>query len=145
MNIVKRNPIWPSNTFFDDFLTRDLFSWPGSMHEGNTVPRVNIRETNDDFEVEMAAPGMRKEDFHVELNNDMLTIYAEVAQAQDEHEEERYTRREFSYRSFKRSFYLPNTVEVNKIKAKYRDGILSLVIPKKEEAKTKPPRVISIS
>lgn len=145
MDIVKRNRLMPSTSFFDDFLTRNLFDWSDWSTEGGTLPRVNIVETNDDFKVEMAAPGMKKEDFHVELDNDMLTIHSEISDEKEEKGDANYTRKEFSYQSFKRSFYLPKTVEADKIKAKYTDGILSLVIPKKEEAKKKPVRTISIS
>ena len=148
MTLMRRtNPIWPSLTnFFDDFLTRDFYNnnWSNSSATGTTIPAVNIVETKDDFQVEMAAPGMSKNDFNVELDNDMLTI-SSVKEDSNEHEDRNYSRREFSYLSFRRSFYLPNTVEAEKIKAKYQDGVLRLVIPKKEEAKTKPVRQISIS
>lgn len=144
MNLMKRNSLLPSSTsLFDDFFTRDLFDW--SRTEGNgLVPRVNIKEGDDGFGVEIAAPGMKKDDFRVQLDNDMLTVSSEVSNEQQE-EKDNYTRKEFSYHSFRRSFYLPNTVEADKINAKYEDGILSLWIPKKEEAKKKPSRTISIS
>lgn len=144
MNLMKRNSLLPSSTsLFDDFFTRDLFDW--SRTEGNgLVPRVNIKEEDDGFGVEIAAPGMKKDDFRVQLDNDMLTVSSEVSNNQQE-EKDNYTRKEFSYHAFRRSFYLPNTVEADKINAKYEDGILSLWIPKKEEAKKKPSRTISIS
>jgi HSP20 family protein len=144
MNLIKRNSFSPSSTsLFDDFFTRDLLDW--SRTEGNgMVPRVNITEQDDGFGVEIAAPGMKKDDFKIELDNDMLTVSSEVSESQEE-EVKSYTRKEFSYHSFRRSFYLPNTVEVDKINAKYNDGILNLWIPKKEEAKKKPSRMISIS
>lgn len=146
MSIVKRNTLWPSsNTFFDDFFTRDLFNWGDWSGEGSSMPRVNILETNDKFRVEMAAPGMKKNDFHIELDNDVLTIHSERSSELEQDKDARFTRREFSYQSFKRSFYLPNTVESEKIEAKYRDGILSLLIPKKEEARKKPVKTIAIS
>lgn len=145
MNIVKRNGFFPSTSFFDDFFTRDLFDWPENTGRHGSLPRVNIVETNDDFRVEMAAPGMRKDDFHVSLDNDMLTISADLAQEENETPEQRYTCREFNYGSFKRSFHLPNTVEADKIKAKYQNGILHLTIPKKEEARKKPVKMIEIS
>ena len=143
MNLVKRNSFFPASTaLFDDFFTRDLFDW--SKSEGNgLVPRVNIKENNDGFSVDIAAPGMKKEDFQVELDNDMLTVSSEVSQNQEE-KDERYTRKEFSYHAFRRSFYLPNTVELDEINATYKDGILNLWIPKREEAKKKPARMISI-
>jgi len=143
MNLIKRNSFVPSSTaLFDDFFTRDLFDW--SKTEGNgLVPRVNIKETDVGFGVEIAAPGMKKEDFHVELDNDMLTVSSELSDNQEE-DKANYTRKEFSYHAFRRSFYLPNTVEADQIKARYTDGILSLWIPKKEEAKKKPTKMISI-
>lgn len=149
MTLMRRaNSGWPSNlnTFFDDFLTKDFFSpkWSEFSTTGTTIPAVNIVETSDDFQVEMAAPGMNKNDFHVELDNDVLIISSEKQDNREESEMS-YSRREFSYQSFSRKFHLPNTVETDKIKAKYNDGVLRLVIPKKEEAKQKPVRQISIS
>jgi HSP20 family protein len=144
-SLIRRNGFIPSNSsFFDDFMTRDLMSWDNWSNLGSSLPKVNIMETNDEFKVEMAAPGMNKNDFHVELDNDMLTIHAELS-SENKDENTSFTKREFSYQSFKRSFYLPNTVEADKIKARYKDGILSLEIPKKEEAKRKPVKSISIS
>ncbi len=143
----RTNPLWPSlNTFFDDFITKDFFdsNWSNYSATGTTIPAVNIVETKDDFQVEMAAPGMTKKDFNVELDNDMLTISSVKEDSRDE-QDRSYSRKEFSYQSFKRSFYLPNTVEAENIRARYQDGVLRLVIPKKEEAKTKPVRQISIS
>ena len=117
------------------------------MNRGASLPRVNVAEHEDEFLVEMAAPGMKREDFHVELDNDILTISSETSHTNEEKDEKNgsFTRKEFSYGSFRRSFHIPNTVEVDKIKAKYQDGLLRLVIPKKEEAKRKPPKTIKIS
>lgn len=143
MSLIRRNSYLPTSSFFDDSFTRDLFNWSDWSSEGSSMPKVNIVESNDNFKVEMAAPGMKKDDFHVELDNDMLTISSELTH-ESENNDQRYNRKEFSYQSFKRSFYLPNTVEADKIEAKYHDGILSLVIPKKEEAKKKPARTIAI-
>lgn len=136
----------PSVTqFFDDFFTRDLFDWPSSSNTGTTIPKVNIQETDNDFKVEMAAPGMKKEDFKVELDSNMLTISSEFSKEDEYQDHGKYSRKEFSYQSFQRSFRLPETVEPDKIKAKYENGILHLLIPKREEAKRKPARTISIS
>ncbi len=142
--LVRRSGLLPTTSFFDDFLTRDLFDWSGWTENSSTVPRVNIVESGDDFRVEVAAPGMRKDDFHISLDNGMLTISSEI-QNEESNEEQNYLRREFSYQAFKRSFYLPNTVEADKIKATYKDGLLRLAIPKKEEAKKKPVKTIAIS
>lgn len=114
------------------------------MNGGGTLPRVNITETDEDFRVEMAAPGMKREDFHVELDNDTLMIWSELSES-NEDKNSSYTRKEFNYESFRRSFHLPNTVEADKIEAKYEDGLLRLIIPKKEEARRKPARRIKIS
>lgn len=143
-SLVKRNGFWPSTSSVDEFLNDNLFNWPGDLNRSSTLPRVNITETDEDFTVEMAAPGMKRDDFHVELDNDLLVISAEMNQ-ENEEKNSSYTRREFSYESFRRSFHLPNTVEGDKIKAKYEDGLLRLSIPKKEEAKRKPAKTIQIS
>lgn len=149
--LVKSNgslvPAIPS--LFDEFFNRDwldssLSTW---KTEGTTLPAVNVKETNDAFAIEVAAPGMKRDDFTVQLQNNVLTISSELQEQKEEKDQNGdYTRREFSYQSFQRSFSLPeNRVEGSKISARYTDGILHVVIPKREEAKVKPPRVISIS
>lgn len=149
MSIMKRNewqPMLPG--FFNDFLTRDLWNWGLSNNSvtNTTIPAVNIKETNDTFDVEVAAPGMGKEDFRVELDGNTLTISSEKTNELNENEEERYSRREFSYQSFQRKFELPkDVVDADKIEARYENGLLHLIIPKKEEAKQRPPRMIQIS
>ena len=92
----------------------------------------------------MSAPGFEKSDFKIELNNSLLTISSEKKIKNETKEGQQFTRREFSYQSFSRSFTLPDTVEGEKIKAKYDNGILSVSIPKKEEAKPKPVKQIEI-
>lgn len=132
---------------FDDFFSRDVWNWGLANHSSTntTLPAVNIRETAENFEVEMAAPGMNKEDFRVELEGNQLRISSEKKAEKEMKEGERYTRREFSYRSFQRSFTLPqNVVDIEHIHAKYENGVLHLLIPKKDEAKQKPPRMIEI-
>ncbi|MBC7830276.1 MAG: Hsp20/alpha crystallin family protein [Chitinophagaceae bacterium] len=133
---------------FDDFLNRDLFnSGDTSFSDTNTtVPAVNIKETADRYEVEVAAPGMSKEDFKIELDGTMLTISSEKTNNYQDREDERFYRREFSYQSFQRSFNLKrDVVDSDKIEARYDKGVLQLLIPKKEEAKQKPRRLIQIS
>lgn len=143
-NLVKTNGYWPATSSVDQFIN-DIFSnWRNEMNEGNKVPRVNIAETDGEFLVEMAAPGMKRNDFQIELDNDHLLISAEVKNSRED-ENVSFTRKEFSYESFKRSFHLPNSVERDKIQARYENGLLRLVIPKKEEAKRKPPKKIKIS
>jgi len=138
----RSNEMFPS--FFDDFFGRDWF-FDNDLNSKGTLPSVNIKENEDGYAVEMAAPGMNKDDFKVEIDNNTLTISYEKETKQENDANDKYTRREFNYQSFSRSFTLPNTVEANKIEAKYNEGILSLRIPKKEEAKQKPSRLISIS
>jgi HSP20 family protein len=149
MSIIKRNGMGfnalPS--LFDDFFPRDLWDWGLTNHSttGTTLPAVNIRETAENFLVEMAAPGMKKEDFSIQLDGNRLTIRSEKKQQQEEKDGERFTRREFSYQSFTRSFQLPKeVVDEDQIRAVYQDGMLQLTIPKKEEAKQKPPRMIQV-
>ena len=150
-SVIRRNRnLLPSLSRFwddDDFFTRGL-NWAVSNFSDTdtTVPAVNIRETDNSYEVEMAAPGMKKEDFKVELDNNILTISSEKTDEREEGgEKEKYSRREFSYQSFQRSFSLPKeVVDEDKIEAHYREGVLHLTIPKREQAKQKPPRKIQI-
>ena len=152
-SLIRRNKnLFPSFSRVwddDDFFNRSLTNWGVSNFSdaGSTLPAVNIRETEDNYEVEMAAPGMKKEDFKIELDNNILTISSEK---NEEHEEgngkEKYSRKEFSYQSFQRSFNLPKeVVDEEKIKAHYKEGVLHLMIPKKEQVKQKPPRKIQIA
>lgn len=133
------------NDFFtDDWFNSSLANWKSS---GATLPAVNVKETNDDFRIEVAAPGMKRDDFKVELDNHILTISSQREDRREEKDEDvGYTRREFSYQSFQRSFTLPQgKVEGEKIAARYVDGILYITVPKKEEAKVKPAKQITVS
>ncbi|WP_452597344.1 Hsp20/alpha crystallin family protein [Pontimicrobium sp. MEBiC01747] len=133
------------SNWFDDLFNRDLPSvFTSNFNTGITLPKVNIKETADAFMVEMAVPGLKKSDFHIDLDNQVLSISTETKE-EKEHKEENYTRREFGYSSFKRTFNLPETVNDEKINASYKDGILNILLPKKEEAKQKPSRTIKIS
>ena len=133
------------SNWLDDVFNRDLPSvFTSNFNTGITLPKVNIKENADAFIVEMAVPGLKKSDFQIGLDNQFLSISTETKE-EKEHKEENYTRREFGYSSFKRTFSLPESVNEEKINASYKDGILSILLPKKEEAKQKPPRTISIS
>lgn len=149
MSLVKRNDYFNDMPlFFNDLFTRDLWNWGlnNNSTTNTTIPAVNIKETNDTYEVEVAAPGMKKEDFKVELDGNTLIIRSEKQNQQETNEGEHYTRKEFSYQSFQRIFSLPkNVVDADKIEARYENGLLHLIIPKKEEAKQRPPRMIQIS
>ncbi len=136
-------PTW--SDWIDNFFSSDLPSvFTSNFNTGMTLPKVNIRETADAFWVEMAVPGMKKSDFHIDLDNQLLSISTELKR-EEESKEENYTRREFGYSSFKRTFTLPESVDDSKINASYNDGILNIHLPKKEEAKQKPARTIKIS
>ena len=124
------------NDFFNDSLMeRDYFK---------SVPAVNISDRANDFLIEMAAPGFSKDDFRVNIENEVLTISAEKKNEKKD-ENSRYTRKEFQYSTFTRTFTMPENVEADKIGAEYKEGVLSLILPKKEEAKVKPAREIKIS
>ncbi len=135
----------PTWSWIDDILNRELPSvFSQNFNTGMSLPKVNIKETADAYHVEMAVPGLKKSDFKIDLENQVLSIATEVEE-QKEETQGNYTRREFGYSSFKRSFTLPETVDDNKIKANYNEGILSIELPKKEEARQKPPKKIKIS
>lgn len=126
----------------DEFFGKDLLS-DYDFQTGISMPSVNVIESNDEFKLEVAAPGLTKEDFNIDLHNNVLTISSEK-EIKNETNDEKILRREFSYSSFKRSFTLPTSVDAEKINATHNDGILNIVIPKKEEAKEKPARRIAI-
>lgn len=139
MNLVKfnRHPFY-SNWMKD--VENDLFK--NETTSRGDLPAVNIQEDEKQFTLEMAAPGMKKDDFKINLDNQMLTISKEEKEEKEE-KKENYTRREFVYNSFSRSFRLPKTIEVDKIKADYKNGILKLTLPK--DAKAKLTREISVN
>ncbi|GAB1451722.1 Hsp20/alpha crystallin family protein [Draconibacterium sp.] len=143
--LAKRNENYlPS--FFDRFWNTDLMDWGHSNYSSTntSLPAVNVKETNDDFVIELAAPGMEKNDFKINFKNNVLTISSEK---KNEHEEksDNYTRKEFSYQSFQRSFTVAeNAVVGDKIEAKYNNGILNITLPKRDEVKPQPEREIKI-
>lgn len=150
MALIRRNsgqlPAW--SNWLDDFFTRDFFGGglPNFSSTETTIPAVNIRETSDAYEVELAAPGMSKDDFQITLDGNLLSIKSEKSRQDESKEEGNYSRQEFSYQAFQRTFQLPkDVVEEDRIEAKYESGLLLLTIPKREEAKQKPPRQIAIS
>ncbi len=151
--LVKRGGLFPSltnksvNNFFDDFITKDLFDWTDKNFAtlGSNLPSVNLKETDTNIEVELAAPGMKREDFKVEIDNDVLMISSEKEEEKEEvRKKDNYIRKEFNYQSFCRTFTLPETANENKIEANYKDGILHVVIGKKEGAKKRALKTIPI-
>lgn len=146
MTLIRRNDNYPAiSNLFNDILNHDWSDWTRRNYSlsNTTLPSVNIKENQEGFEIEMAAPGMAKEDFKVNVNHGVLSISSEKSDENIE-KEENYSRREFNYQSFCRSFSLPTSVDSDKIGAKYENGILRISLPKKEEAKPKPERAISI-
>ncbi len=101
---------------------------------GTKVPAANVKENQNEFIIDLAAPGMKRDDFHINIENGMLSISSEKNEESEE-KSDYYTRKEFSYSSFSRSFRLPDTINEDKIKAKYDNGVLMIHLPKKEEAK----------
>ncbi|MBC35743.1 MAG: heat-shock protein [Bacteroidetes bacterium] len=149
MTLVKlRNDWMPSfPSLIDRFFEGDLMDWNSTNFAGtnSTLPAVNVKESHDEFKIEVAAPGMKKDDFKISYENGRLTISSEKKNEREEKEGEIISRKEFSYQSFQRSFAIADTVvSANKITAMYEDGILNVVLPKREEVKPKPAREIKI-
>lgn len=121
---------------FDEFFRpwNEWFDNDSFLGKTFTVPAVNIKEDKDAFNVSLAAPGMKKDDFNIDVEGNMITISCEKEEKKEE-KDEKYTRKEYNYSSFKRSFTLPEEVNKEKIEARYEDGLLKLALPKKEEAK----------
>lgn len=130
-------------SFMDQFLSNSTPSREFNQNRFSS-PAINIIENEKDFVLEVAAPGLNKSDFTIELDSDVLSISSEV-KLKEEKSEEHFTRKEFNYNSFKRSFSVPDSVDGSKIKASHKNGILSIVLPKKEEAIPVPTREIKIS
>jgi len=132
MKLIKRNDDWGFPSVWEDFFNNDLFDLPAMASRGATVPAVNINETDKEFELELAAPGLKKSDFKVNIDRNVLTVSTEKKEEKEE-KGKNFTRKEFSYNSFSRSFTLPESVNQDKIDAQYTDGVLKLVLPKKDE------------
>jgi len=130
-----------ANPFFN--LVNDVLTNSVGETEKNLVksrPAVNVIEGKEDFKLEIAAPGLKKSDFDINVEKDVLTISAKVEKVEDV----KYSRKEFDYNEFKRTFHLPKTIDISKIDARFEDGILYLTLAKKEEAKELPARKIMI-
>jgi len=142
--IIRKRAIWPDLT--RDFFNDDFF-YPVVKRNNyfSNTPAVNISEDDEQFTIELAAPGLDKKDLHINLNDDLLTISAECKEENNEEQEGKWTRQEFNYRSFCRSFSLPETVDNDKIKAVHKNGILTIHIPKMEENKTTLSRDVKIA
>jgi HSP20 family protein len=144
MSLIKRSD-WPSlvnNSFLSDFFDNDRF-FDSDWLKKQSVPAVNVKETDKGFEIEVAAPGLSKKDFKVTAENGMLTISSEKKE-EKEQKEKNYTRKEFSYSSFSRSFALPENTTEDDVKANYEDGILKLEVAKKVVTQAKPRKAIEV-
>ncbi len=145
MRLVRFNNSYPqTGNLLNHFLGSELMNDSDIFKGGRSfdTPRVNIEETEEAFAIEVAAPGYNKKDFNVELENNILTI---EATKEEKEETKKYSHYEFKYGSFKRSFTLPkDKVSESKISAKYENGVLNILLPKKEEAKAQPKRLIDI-
>ena len=139
MRIVKynNNNVFPSliNEFFNDDFGMNF------INRSHSVPSVNSLENNDSFEIDLAVPGMKKEDFTIELNDKVLVISSETSNTI---ENDKMRLNEFNFSSFHRSFRVPDSVDQEKIKANYKNGILKIKLPKRKESISKPNRVINI-
>jgi HSP20 family protein len=135
-SLIRSTGMLPS--VFDDFFRNDFFRndylEPGLWNRKLNIPAVNIEEKADEYRLFMAAPGMKKKDFKIDIEGNMLTISAQLEEKKEE-KLDVYTKEEFNYSSFSRSFTLPDEVIKEKIEAVYEDGVLRLFLPKKEEAK----------
>ena len=131
--LVKASESFPS--VFEDFF-KPWNEWfnGGVFGKSLTVPAVNITENKEDYKLSVAAPGLKKDDFKIDVEGNMLTISSEKEDSKEE-KDERYTRKEYSYSSFSRSFALPEEVNQEKIEAKYQDGVLKVTLPKKDDVK----------
>lgn len=144
MSLIKKTD-WPSllnGPVLSDFFDNDRF-FDADWLRKQSVPAVNVKETEKTFEIELAAPGLTKKDFEISVDNGMLTISSETKEEKEE-KEKNYTRREFSYSSFSRSFTLPENVNEEDVKAYYEDGILKLHIAKKAIGTSKPKKAIEV-
>ena len=140
MNLIRKQPpFFPS--LIDDFINTDWNLKVPSF--SGTVPAVNIKELDSQFEIELAVPGMNKDDFEIEVEDGVLSI-SSTQEEEQVNEKGKFTRREFSYSSFRRSFTLPDSVNPTKIDAAYKEGVLLVLLPKHKEAQPQPKKLIKI-
>ncbi|MFZ1706112.1 MAG: Hsp20/alpha crystallin family protein [Saprospiraceae bacterium] len=131
--LMKKKSLFPA--FFDDFFTKDFFDWNDKnfTNIGSTLPSANLMEDDKKYNIELAVPGMKKEDFKIELTNGILTVTSEKKEEKEEKDKDgKYLRREFRYSSFNRSFNLPANIKEEDVHAKYDGGILHIEIGKTE-------------
>lgn len=140
MNLIRKQPPFFAS-LIDDFINTD---WNLKVPTfSGTVPAVNIKELDSQFEIELAVPGMKKDDFEIEVEDGVLSI-SSTQEEEQVNEKGKFTRREFSYSSFRRSFTLPDSVNPTKIDASYKEGVLLVLLPKHKEAQPQPKKLIKI-
>lgn len=143
MKTIVKTAAYP--TLFESLLGKEWNeTFAPSIFGTHSVPAVNIIESEGGFRIELAAPGLQKDAFKLNLDQQLLTISAQH-ETQGEDMSEKFSRKEFSFASFKRSFTLPQSVDSEQIEANYVDGILKVALPKKEEAKAKAARQIAVA
>lgn len=145
MNLIVKNDAL--NTLVDDFFTKDLFDWSGRNFAtiGTTLPSVNIKETQKDIKFELAAPGLKKEEFNIEVHNNVLSISSEHREEKEEKGDKgKFMRKEFSYKSFSRTFNLPENANADKVDATYKDGILQVIVGKRQTSTPKSSKTILV-
>ena len=129
--------------YWDDFFNDRFFNQLNPATGNSSTPAVNVSEDEKGYTIEVAAPGLSRKDFSLEVDDDILTISTEQKESKEE-KKQNYLRREFNYHTFKRSFRLPETVDQEQIRATHESGILTLTLPKKEEAVQNAPRQIAV-
>jgi HSP20 family protein len=134
MNLIKHNPYGPlsKRNFFDEVFNRSISDFVGTDFVMN-MPSVNVVENDTSFELKVAAPGLSKEEFNIDIDKDRLIVSAEKEENTEEVKDGKFTRKEFNYSAFKRSFFLPKSINREAIEASYENGVLNIVLPKKEE------------
>ncbi len=145
MTLLK-SPMLPSlftDKWLTDFFDNDRFFDADWLKRMQVVPAVNVKELDKEFEIEMAAPGLNKKDFKINIENGVMTIFNEKKEEKVE-KEENFTRREFNYTNFSRSFTLPENINPEKVDAKYEDGILRILLPKKVLTPAPPAKTIEV-
>lgn len=142
ITLKKTNPKTVSTfpSLFNDL----IFNGFDNNFVGQRPVSVNIKESENQFNLELVVPGFKKEDINIELKNDLLTISSETSNSAEETDNETYLRREYSKSSFSRSFNIPETVDAEKIDADYKDGVLNIILPKKEESVVNKTKSIEI-
>ncbi|MFH6602719.1 Hsp20/alpha crystallin family protein [Maribacter algicola] len=145
MSLVKFNNRWPWNYGLTDFFERNANFDGDFFNLEKSLPAMNIKEHEDDFEIELASPGFDKKDFEITLKDDILEVAAEKKAEKKENDDD-YTRKEFNYRSFRRALQLPKTVDDSQeVRATYENGILKLQLMKKEAGERKAKRKIEVA